>query len=105
MKLTSFISYVIFFMSFILGRIIQNINMSDKQPEVTDCTKQQQDKPTAEVVLQIEKNQQEQMQSFASILQTSLSQFITSLGQLLKSEQQKNDRRRPRGDRKCNKKG
>ena len=78
--------------------------MSDKQPEVTDCTKQQ-DKPTAEVVLQIEKNQQEQMQSFASILQTSLSQFITSLGQLLKSEQQKTDRRRPRGDRKCNKKG
>ena len=79
--------------------------MSDKQPEVTDCTKQQQDKAATEVVLQIEKNQQKQMQSFSSILQTSLSQFITSLGQLLKSEQQKTDRRRPTGDRKCNKKG
>ena len=79
--------------------------MSDKQPEVTDCTKQQQDKAATEVVLQIEKNQQKQMQSFSSILQTNLSQFITSLGQLLKSEQQKTDRRRPRGDRKCNKKG
>ena len=80
--MTSFISYLIFSISFILERIIQNINVSDNKQEITEHIEQQQHSANSEVIEQIENIQQRQMQSLASILQTSLSEFATSLGQL-----------------------
>ena len=83
LKLISFISYLIFSISLILGRVIKNKNMNDNVQEVTKHIEQQQDNASSYVVQQIEKIQQIQMKSFPLILQTSLSQFRTSLGQLL----------------------
>ena len=68
MKLTSFISYLIFSIFFILGRIIQNINTSDNKQEVTEHIEQQQDNASSEMVGEIEKFQQKQIQTFTSIL-------------------------------------
>ena len=48
MKLSKFISYLIFSLSFILGRIIQNVNTSDNEQEV-----RQQDNASSEVVHQM----------------------------------------------------
>ena len=56
MKLTKFISYLIFSISFILGRIIQNINTSDNKQEVPGSIVQQQSNASSEVVQLIEKN-------------------------------------------------
>ena len=56
MKLTKFISYLIFSISFILGRIIQNINTSDNKQEVPESIVQQQSNASSEVVQLIEKN-------------------------------------------------
>ena len=61
--------------------------MSDQ--EVTEHIEQHQDNVTPEVVQQIEKIQQKQIQSFASILQTSLFQFTASLAQLLINQNSK----------------
>ena len=83
LKLISFISYLIFSISLILGRVIKNKNMNDNVQEVTKHIEQHQDNASSYVVQQIEKIQQIQMKSFPLILQTSLSQFRTSLGQLL----------------------
>ena len=43
-------SYLIFSLSFILGRIIQNINTSDNEQEVPEIIVQQQDNARSEVV-------------------------------------------------------
>ena len=83
LKLISFISYLIFSVSLILGRVIKNKNMNDNVQEVTKHIEQHQDNASSYVFQQIEKIQQIQMKSFPLILQTSLSQFRTSLGQLL----------------------
>ena len=83
LKLISFISYLIFSISLILGRVIKNKNMNDNVQEVTKHIEQHQDNASSHVFQQIEKIQQIQMKSFPLILQTSLSQFRTSLGQLL----------------------
>ena len=56
--------------------------MSDNKQEITEHIEQQQHNANSEVIEQIENIQQRQMQSFASILQTSLSEFTTSPGQL-----------------------
>ena len=65
--------------------------MSDNEQEVTEHMAQQQDNASSDVVQQIEnfnlvelkKFNSTKTDKFASILQTSLSQFTTSLGQLL----------------------
>ena len=63
--------------------------MSDIKQEVTKYTEQQQDNGSSEVVQQTEKIQQKQILSFALILHTCLSQFTTSLGQLLINQNSK----------------
>ena len=50
MKFSKFISYLIFSLSFILGRIIQNVNTSDNEQEVPEIIVQQQDNARSEVV-------------------------------------------------------
>ena len=68
-----------------------NINMSDNEQEVTEHMAQHQDNASSDVVQQIEKFNLAELKKFnstkidkfASILQTSLSQFTTSLRQLL----------------------
>ena len=51
--MTSFISYLIFSISFILDRIIQNINMTDNEQEVTEHIEEQQDNANSDAVQQI----------------------------------------------------
>ena len=57
--------------------------MRDNEQKVTEKIEQQQVSASSDAVQEIEKIQQKRMKSFASILQTSLSQFTRSLGQLL----------------------
>ena len=53
--ISSFISYLIFPISLILSRIMQNINMSDKEQEVTELIEQQQDNASSGMVKQFQK--------------------------------------------------
>ena len=63
--------------------------MSDNEQEVTEHIAKKQDNAISKVVQQIEKIQQKQTQFFASILQTYLSQFTTSLGKPLINQNSK----------------
>lgn len=50
MELTSFISYLIFSIYFILGRIMENINVSDNEQKVTKHIGQQHDNASSKVI-------------------------------------------------------
>ena len=53
MKLISFVSYLIFSLSFILGRIIQIINTRDNEQELTEHIGQQRDNVTGFIEQQL----------------------------------------------------